>query len=225
MKLDTKFIINQNFNVGFPIWELELEGKEFEVKVPLIFNGGCVIYSKNKDKYYLCKSPKLESFTTSDIDKIKGMYDPMYFKELNGVTVYESNVNFAEIVCKIDFWIEKYDSQRQESMFYQGDIVNCTVNGKTFNARAVGEIRVKLDEVNGTGLEDDFIWYKNDNATEEFWRRNYTDKDLQNLEFENNNWFTIDICENDEWEENDQIEHTFDECVEELVEFLNKEME
>lgn len=88
----------------------------------------------------------------------------------------------------------------QDSFFYEGLIAE---NGK-FRLLAVGDIRV--------AFPDEDFYRKDSQALDEALDRNYTDKDLINLEFENNNWFEIVGEENDFGD----IYDTYDEALKAL---------
>lgn len=99
----------------------------------------------------------------------------------------------------------KISNERRDSFWYEGEIAilgNCVLV-------ATGDIRVEFS--------NDGAMYKNREAVDEARERNYTDKDINKLEFSNNNWFEV-ISINGDCAECDVV-YDYDEAIELLEQY------
>lgn len=89
---------------------------------------------------------------------------------------------------KIDIIIEKIDNELQSSFWYQydGDIAIISDKDKKIIITTCGEIRVKLSNEN--------FYRKNQQAVHQALLLNLIDNDLNNIEFDECNWFDFLYC-------------------------------
>ena len=82
---------------------------------------------------------------------------------------------------KLEIWQDKISKDRIDSFWYEGVVANIG----NYLLIACGDIRIAFPEDN---FEE---WYKYHHAVEEAYNRGYKDKDLQKVEWGNNNWFEV----------------------------------
>ena len=140
----------------------------------------------------------------------------------------KSNVSYLERLHKecrglpvLRIGERKIAEDKQESLWYDGEIATVRLHGRTFSIEATGMIRIYVDK-SGEGDFEDRPRYDNEDARHKCVKAGFNDDDLNNdqkVHWENNSWFAIRELDKDGSPIDDiAICHTYDEAIETAVE-------
>jgi hypothetical protein len=155
----------------------------------------------------LCGMTAIEDIrpaNVTDFGKSNVTYSDKIYKECKG----EAVVSFGGVGSA--------GEDRQESLWYDGEIARVTKGNKTFAIDSTGEIELVID-LNGGGDFDDSPTLKGQDARSACISHNFGDEDLLNedkVSFLMSSWFAVRLLDEDGDAVDDiAVCHTYDEAI------------